>query len=114
MSDVIRTGGERPYGLTTCGYGLTDQRECGQPATIHICWLGTNATSTSCDQHFAEVRDRGAAEPYEHHTFKGDCGMPGTLWHTPYEDELEGYCLFPAADDASALIEVTPEPVMRP
>jgi hypothetical protein len=43
--------------------------------------------------------------PYEEHAFEGDCGMPGTWWHHPYEDEPEGYCFFPALDDASLLAE---------
>lgn len=30
------------------------------------------------------------------------------MWHMPYEDEDEGYCFFPANDDASAMEQAAP------
>lgn len=103
--DAIRLGDERPWGETICGYGL-DRPECDQPAAWHVLWLKDNWTSTTCDEHLAFIRSRDTSDtPYEIHSFGPNCGMPGTLWHHPYEDEEEGYCLFPAVDDASLLAE---------
>lgn len=105
MSEPLRLGESIPSGGTTCGYGLT-RSECDQPATHHVLWLADNWTSPTCAEHLAFIRSRDTSErPYEVHTFGGNCGMPGTLWHHPYEDEEEGYCLFPAPDDASLLAE---------
>lgn len=106
MSDdkkPLKLGSERPWGETVCGFGL-ERNECAQPATVHVCWLESMHTSTTCDEHMDYIRET-ATIPYETHTFAGDCGMPGTLWHHPYEDEDEGYCLFPAVDDAALLVE---------
>jgi hypothetical protein len=101
----IRLGPERSWGDTTCGYGLGEP-ECGKPATRHIMWLNDFALSAACDEHIKVIHSRDtSAMPYEEHAFEGDCGMPGTWWHHPYEDEPEGYCFFPALDDASLLAE---------
>jgi hypothetical protein len=92
--------GTRPrWGDTTCGYGV-DRVECTQPATVHVMWLDSSATSPTCDEHMAWIAEN-ADVAYEAHAHGGDCGMPGSLWHHPYEDEDEGYCLFPAPDDAA-------------
>lgn len=61
-------------------------------------------TATACAEHASFLRETTAVE-VEEHTFAGDCGMPGTLWHHPYEDEPEGYCVFPAPDDAAVVVE---------
>lgn len=103
--EPLRLGEGRPWGETTCGFGL-ERPECDRPATWHVLWLVENWTSNTCDEHLAYIRNRDTSStPYEVHTFGANCGMPGTLWHHPYEDEEEGYCLFPAVDDASLLAE---------
>lgn len=103
--EPLRLGEERPWGETTCGFGL-ERPSCDQPATWHVMWLVDNWTSNTCDEHMAYIRSRDTSStPYEVHTFGPNCGMPGTLWHHPYDDEEEGYCLFPAVDDASLLAE---------
>lgn len=67
-------------------------------------WLDTHAVSGTCGEHLVFIA-ACAQIPYETHPFGGDCSMPGALWHHPYEDEDEGYCFFPALDDASLLTE---------
>ena len=106
MSRPFKLGTSRPWGKTDCGYGV-ERDECLKPATTHVLWFASNATSTTCDEHLTFIRT-SATEDYETHTFLGDCGMPGTYWHHPYADEDEGYCLFPAVDDAQLFAE---EPV---
>lgn len=93
----------RPWGETTCGYGKYVP-ECTASATRHFMWLDTGAIAGACDEHAVFVRERSIV-PVEEHAFAADCGMPGALWHHPYEDEPEGYCVFPAPDDVSALVE---------
>lgn len=105
MSEPLKLGAERAWGETTCSYGLTEDAECSKPAVWHLMWLESIHTSNTCDEHLAYIDSKPHPE-YERHTFAGNCGMPGTLWHHPYEDEPEGYCLFPAVDDLSVLAEV--------
>ena len=102
----FRLGSKVRWGETTCGFGI-DQPACTKAATIHVLWLRDLATSSTCDEHLAFIK-KSADLAHETHTFGPECGMPGALWHHPYEDEEEGYCLFPAPDDASLLAE---EPV---
>ncbi len=96
-------GDPRPWGETTCGYGKTVP-QCDAPATRHFAWLDTMVIAGACDEHATFLRETSLVE-MEEHTFGGDCGMPGALWHHPYEDEPEGYCVFPAPDDAALLVE---------
>lgn len=101
----FRLGTEELWGDTTCGYGLDGDPKCTKPATVHVGWLNEPfRVSATCDEHLAFI-EANAREPYETHTFGGDCSMPGALWHFPYDDEEEGYCIFPAMDDASLLVE---------
>lgn len=103
----LRLGAERSWGETRCQFGL-ERPECDQAATHHVMWLEDNHTSATCAEHLDFIRSR-AQMPYEVHTHGPDCGMPGSLWHHPYEDEDQGYCLFPAPDDASVVaFESTP------
>jgi hypothetical protein len=102
-------GDERPWGETTCGYGKHEP-DCIAPATRHFVWLDNMYTTMACDEHAEWLRDHSAHE-WDEHAFGGDCGMPGALWHFAYEDEDEGYCVFPAPDDASLLTE-EPEPAL--
>lgn len=105
----LRLGDKRPWGETTCGYGL-EKPECDRPATRHFKWVADNSTSAACDEHAAYIHSRNTTGiPFDEHAFGGDCGMPGVWWHYPYEDEDEGYCFFPSPDDASLLAE---EPVL--
>lgn len=105
MAEPLRLGDERTWGETTCSYGLTES-ECDQPATRHLLWLEDMHTSNTCDEHMAFIESRDtSATPYEAHAFGANCGMPGTLWHHPYENEDEGYCLFPAVDDLGLVVE---------
>lgn len=105
----LRLGDERPWGETTCGYGLTES-ECDKPATRHFLWLNDRAMSAACDEHAAFIHGRDTtATPFDEHAHGGDCGMPGSHWRFPYEDEDEGYCFFPSPGDASLLAE---EPVL--
>lgn len=105
----FRLGEITRWGETTCGFGV-DLPMCDKPATVHVMWLESSATSSTCDEHMAFIA-KSATFDYETHTFGGDCGMPGSLWHHPYEDEDEGYCHFPAPDDASLVIEeIEPAP----
>lgn len=103
----FRLGKKAVWGTTTCGFGV-DVPACSKPATVHVMWLESLATSPTCDEHLAFI-EANATLDYETHTHGPDCGMPGSLWHHPYEDEEEGYCHFPAPDDASLLAE---EPVL--
>lgn len=103
----LKLGSVLRWGETTCGFGV-DTPACDRPATTHIMWLPSRATSSACDEHMAWLATRECPE-HETHPIGDDCNMPGSLWHHPYEDEEHGYCLFPAPDDASALAE-QPEP----
>ena len=101
----LRLGDTRTWGETTCGFGLTVP-ECFEPATRHFMWLTDNSTSPACDEHAAYIHSRDTtATPFDEHTHGPDCGMPGALWRFAYEDQDEGYCFFPAVDDASLLAE---------
>lgn len=100
-------GTETRFGETTCSYGF-EGRCCTKPACWHLFWLdGDDKTSATCDEHLDFIQTRAHPE-FDRHTFGANCSMPGTLWHFPYEDEAEGYCLFPANDDASALTAAAP------
>lgn len=104
----LRLGDLRSWGETTCHFGLT-KPECDAPATRHFMWLTDNATSAACDAHAAYIHARDtSATPFDEHAHGPNCGMPGAHWRFPYTDEDEGYCFFPAPDDASLLAE---EPV---
>lgn len=108
----FRLGTKERWGDPICGYGLDGDDQCTKVATIHVGWLiEPFATSATCDEHLHFIRNR-ATHAFETHAMGGDCGMPGALWHHPYEDEDEdeGYCLFPAPDDASLLAEQS-EPI---
>lgn len=98
------------WGETNCGYGRTAEVGCTEPATRHFMWLDDNSTAAACDEHAEFIRTTSSVE-FDEHPHGGDCGMPGALWHFPYEDEPEGYCVFPAVDDASLLTE-EPEPIV--
>lgn len=101
----LQLGGPRTWGETTCQFGLT-RPECDAPATRHFMWLADNSTSASCDVHAAYIHSRDTtATPFDEHAHGPNCGMPGSMWRFPYEDEAEGYCFFPAPDDASLLAE---------
>lgn len=103
MSDDFKVGTASRWGETTCGYGL-DLPLCHEAATTHVMWLETMACSATCDEHMRFIAENANLD-YETHPFGSDCGMPGALWHIPYEDEDEGYCFFPVPDDASLLAE---------
>lgn len=104
--EPLRLGDTRPWGETTCQFGLTAP-ECDQPATRHFMWLTDNTTSAACDDHAAYIHSRDtSATPFDEHTHAPTCGMPGTLWRFPYEDQAEGYCFVPGPDDASTLVEL--------
>jgi hypothetical protein len=103
--EPLRLGDKRTWGETTCQFGLTVP-ECHEPATRHFMWLNDKSTSAACDEHAAHIHSRDTSqEPFDEHAHGPDCGMPGALWHHPYEDEADGYCFFPAVDDASLLAE---------
>jgi hypothetical protein len=109
--EPLQLGTKLAWGETTCGFGLTEP-ECDKPATRHFMWLIDRSTSPACDEHAALVHARDTtATPFDEHAHGSDCGMPGSHWRFPYEDEDEGYCFFPAVDDASLLME-KPEPVL--
>lgn len=91
------------WGETTCGFGV-DVPACAAAATTHVMWLESSATSATCPEHLAYI-EANSPLAFETHAHGPNCGMPGSLWHHPYEDEDEGYCLFPAPDDASLLAE---------
>ncbi len=93
----------RSWGETTCGYGI-DSSECKLPAVRHFMWMDHFHTAEACEKHVDFLRSTSIVE-MEEHTFGSDCSMPGSLWHHPYEDETEGYCIFPALDNASVLVE---------
>lgn len=103
----FRLGTVEQWGSQTCGYGLDPDPQCTKPATVHVMFFPGLMVSLTCDEHLAFI-ERNAGMEFETHTVGANCSMPGSLWHHPYEDEDEGYCLFPAPDDASLLIE---EPV---
>lgn len=103
--EPLRLGDMRTWGETTCQFGLTTPR-CDRPATRHFMWLTDNHTSGACNEHAAYIHSRDtSATPFDEHTHGPDCGMPGSMWRFPYEDEDEGYCYFPAVDDASLVAE---------
>lgn len=106
--EPLRLGEERVQdGEATCQFGLTSP-ECDRPATRHFMWLTDKSTSAACDKHAALIHSRDTSRtPFDEHAHSSDCGMPGALWHHPYEDEDEGYCFFPMVDDASLLVEET-------
>lgn len=101
--EPLRLGTTRTWGGTVCTFGLTEP-ECDKPATRHFMWMTDNSTSPACDEHAAYIHSRDTREtPYDEHAHGPDCGMPGSMWRFPYEDEAEGYCFFPAPDDAALL-----------
>jgi hypothetical protein len=102
----LRFGGDLGFGGTTCGYGV-DTPACHKPAVWHLYWLESNSTSPTCDEHLAFINSRSHPD-YDIHTHGPNCGMPGVHWQFPYEDQKEGYCFFPANDDASALMAEEP------
>lgn len=99
----FKIGTVSQWGSTTCGFGV-DIPACDAPATKHVMWLESMAVSVTCDEHMAFIAEN-ADLAYEVHTFGPDCSMPGALWHHPYEDEEEGWCMFGAPDDASLAVE---------
>lgn len=103
-AEALKFGTKARWGEATCGYGI-DEHHCDKPAVWHLLWLDSNAVSNTCEEHLAFIDSR-PNPGYDRHAFGANCGMPGVLWHFPYEDEDEGYCLFPANDDASAMAEV--------
>lgn len=106
MSEPLKFGAMSRAGETTCGFGV-DRRDCDKPAVWHLLWLDSNHTSMTCAEHLDYINSRSHPD-YDIHTFGSDCGMPGAMWHMPYEDEDEGYCFFPANDDASAMEQAAP------
>lgn len=101
----LRLGAKRTWGETTCQFGLTVPK-CGEAATRHFMWLTDNSTSVACDEHTDLIHSRDTSEtPFDEHAHGPNCGMPGSMWQFPYEDQDEGYCFFPAPDDASLLTE---------
>lgn len=92
-----------PVGEGLCLYGKS-KSECSKLATRHFMWLDTKHITNACDEHAEWLRTHSINE-MEEHRFGDDCGMPGALWHHPYEDEEDGYCFFPMVDDASILSE---------
>lgn len=107
----FRLGTVERWGDPVCGFGLEGDEQCSTRGTIHVGWLiEPLATSVTCDEHLAFI-EANAPHAYETHAIGGDCAMPGALWHHPYEDEAEGYCIFPALDDASLLTDEV-EPVV--
>ncbi len=107
--EPLKIGDQRTWGETTCQFGLT-LPQCHEPATRHFMWLMDNSTSGACDEHAAYIHAKDTTQtPYDEHTHGPECGMPGAMWRFPYEDQDEGYCFFPAVDDASLLAE---EPVL--
>ena len=65
--------------------------------------MGENAANGMMSASSINV---GSASPSMNAT-RPNCGMPGAMWRFPYEDEGEGYCYFPAVDDASLIVEET-------
>jgi len=105
MNPELQLGGERSWGETTCQFGLNEP-QCHEPATRHFMWLEDNGTSAACDIHAAYIHSRDTtAHPFDEHAHGPNCGMPGSMWQFPYEDQDEGYCFFPSLDDASLLVE---------
>ena len=106
----MRLGTVSAWGRTACAFGLPEPT-CEEPATAHILWLEGLEASPACDGHLAwvEARDHGGIET---HPFRGDCGMPGALWHRPGPGEGHGLCMVPH-DGADALSAMEPEPAME-
>lgn len=100
----FKLGVVQRWGATDCGYGLNGHDECREPATVHVMFLSDLQTTVACEEHMGFI-EANADRDFETHSFGANCGMPGALWHHPYEDEGEGYCLFPFLDDASLLME---------
>ena len=100
--EPLKLGSERSWGETTCHFGVAEPM-CTAPATRHFMWLMDNSTSAACNEHAAYIHSRDtSATPFDEHAHGPNCGMPGTMWRFPYEDEDEGYCFFEAPDDTSA------------
>ena len=106
MRKPLIIGPERTWGETTCHFGLVASGQCNKQATRHFLWLNDNTISNACDEHAAYIHSRDTTStPFDEHAFGPECGMPGAHWRIPYEDQPEGYCFFPAPDDASLLAE---------
>lgn len=101
----VTIGRTRPLGSKTCGF--EGPGGCTSDATRHFMRIIDGVSLAACDDHSTYIRSKqDAFEQWDEHTFSPECGMPGTLWRFPYEDEEEGYCFFPAPDDASAVAAV--------
>ena len=104
-AEPLRLGDLRSWGETTCQFGL-ERPACDRAATRHFMWLTDSSTSAACDEHAAYIHSRDTTEtPFDEHAHGPNCGMPGSMWRFPYEDQTEGYCFFPAPDDLSLLAE---------
>lgn len=102
MVDRLKFGRVRRGGETTCGFGV-DRHDCANPAVWHLLFTdGSGTNCMTCAEHLDFINSR-PRPGYDIHAFGPDCGMPGALWHYPYKDEPEGYCFFPANEDASAM-----------
>ncbi len=101
MTTPLKLGTKPRWGETTCGFGV-DRPDCDKPAVWHLMWLDSGSVSAACEEHLAYIDSRQHPE-YERHSFAPNCGMPGVWWQHPNEGEEEGYCFFPANDDASAM-----------
>lgn len=100
--EKLKLGTRSRAGEQTCGYGVDDDL-CSAPAKHHVLFYGSNQNCMACEEHMRFIQSVTTQNSFEIHGFGSNCGMPGALWHHPYEDEKEGYCFFPSNDDISAL-----------
>lgn len=101
-----------PAGLATCVRWLGD-RTCGKPAAEHVAWTEDIENGLCCPEHWTEAQQKWFV--YDHHSFGGFCGMPGTEWHVSWEQPNdEGFCAFPVDDETAAIaIEVEAQEMLE-
>jgi hypothetical protein len=108
---VVPLRGFQPAGIATCVRYISEDLDCGAPATWHIWWAGGDVVSPACDEHHDEAVSRGW-DMKDAHPFGGVCGMPGTIWHYSVDGE-HGHCAFDLdADEVLSERVDTPEEVL--
>lgn len=107
---------EVPLNPSECTFSLKGEGSpsCSYTPTHHILWieeLPEVKVSNACDLHMEYV-NRHSLEEFETHTFLGDCGMPGSVWHRPQSTEDRSYCIFnTGVPDDLSMLESLPAPV---